>query len=224
MDLRTTAKSAAVEGVSWLIARLRTDKPVESIDDIRLDDLKREKIRLDQEEAKLMRRVEELEGEKQALFLKGKDEPSRRKKTVLARKIKELDGQAKNYDRTLAVLSQQIRIINGFVQLKENETLLKSAGISKLIYGMDLQTLQLYIERATVDGAFQMDKFSEILGVLEEREELVGGVRADEDIEEIVKAMEEAAELEAERPTAVEEGLRKVDEILTTEEAEEEPF
>lgn len=224
MDLKTTAKTAAVEGVSWLVARLQTDKPVESIDDIKLDDLRREKIRLDQEEAKLMRRVEEVEGEKEALFLKGKDEPSRRKKTVLARKIKELDGQAKNYDRTLAVLSQQIRVINGFVQLKENETLLKSAGISKLIYGMDLQTLQIYIERATVDGAFQMDKFSEILGVLEERDGLVGGVKADEDIEEIVKAMEEAAELEAEQPAAVEEGLRKVDEILTTEEAEEELF
>jgi len=69
-----------------------------------------------------------------------------------------------------------------------------------------------------------MDKFSEILGVLEEREGLVGGVKTDEDIEEIVKAMEEAAEFEAERPAAVHEGLRKVDEILATEEAEEEPF
>lgn len=220
MDVRTAARVAALEGASWLISRLSGEKPAETIDDIKLDDLKREAIRLEQEENKLMRRVEELEAARKDLFLRGTDEPGRRKKMVLARKIRQLDGRAKNYDRTLAIYSKQIQIIEGFIQLKEQEALLKSAGMSKLIHDMDLQTLQVYIEQATVNGAFQMDKLSELLEGLEEREVFVGGIKADEDIEEIVKAMEEAAELKAEHPAAIEEGLKKVERVLATEEAE----
>lgn len=194
-----------------------------SIEDIGVDELRREKIRLEQDEGKLARRVEELEKQKQELFLQGKEEPSHRKQRILATKIKEVDVQAKNLDRNLQFISRQLRIVNGFLQIKENERLMQESGISSVISQIDLATLRTYVERASVEGVFQLDKFQEILGTLEETDQLVGGVEEDKDILEIMQAFEEAKLAEMERPEAAEEvGLKRLDEILSQEEPEAE--
>ena len=192
-----------------------------SIEDISVDELRREKIRLEQEEAKMARQVEDLEAQKQQLFLKGKDEASTRQQRILATKIKELDMQARNLDKNLRFVSKQLRIINGFLQIKENQRLFQEAGVSGLISKIDLQTLQRYVEEASIEGVFQLDKFQDILRTLEETEKIVGVVEEDKDILEIMRAMQEAKLAEMERPEAVEELARqKLDEILHREEPE----
>ncbi len=194
-----------------------------SIQDISVDELRKEKIRLEQEEGKLSRRVEELEKQKQELFLQGKDEPSQRKQRILAAKIKELDVQAKNLDKNLQFISRQLRIVNGFLQIKENERLMQESGVSSVISKIDLDTLRTYVERASVEGVFQLDKFQEILGTLEETDQLVGGVEEDKDILAIMQAFQEARLAEMESPEAAEElGLKRLDEILSKEEPESE--
>ncbi|MCD6390815.1 MAG: hypothetical protein J7L92_02270, partial [Dehalococcoidia bacterium] len=70
-----------------------------SIEKVTQDELRIEKIRLDQLEAKHIQRVEKIEKEKEELFRKGVNEGSQRKQTIIARRIKELDSQAKNLDR-----------------------------------------------------------------------------------------------------------------------------
>jgi len=192
-----------------------------SIEDISVDELRREKIRLEQEEAKMARQVEDLETQKQQLFLKGKDEASARQQRILATKIKELDVQARNLDKNLRFVSKQLRIINGFLQIKENQRLFQEAGVSGLISKIDLQTLQRYVEEASIEGVFQLDKFQDILSTLEETEKIVGVVEEDKDILEIMRAMQEAKLAEVERPEAVEELARhRLDEILHREEPE----
>jgi len=192
-----------------------------SIEDISVDELRREKIRLEQEEAKMARQVEDLETQKQQLFLKGKDEASARQQRILATKIKELDVQARNLDKNLRFVSKQLRIINGFLQIKENQRLFQEAGVSGLISKIDLQTLQRYVEEASIEGVFQLDKFQDILGTLEETEKIVGVVEEDKDILDIMRAMQEAKLAEMERPEAVDELARqRLDEILHREEPE----
>ncbi len=192
---------------------------------ITTDELRMEKIRLEQEQAKMSRKVEELERQKQSLFLRGKDEPSERQRRILATKIKELDVQAHNMDRQLEFVSKQLRIVNGFTQIKENERLLQQLGISSIISRMDIATLQRYVESASVEGQFHMEKFQQVLSTLEDTEKLVGPPEEEKDITEIMRAMEEAKAAEMESPeTAEQVGLQRLNEALRakTEEPEAE--
>ena len=190
-----------------------------TLEDLALDDLHKEKTRLELEERKLIRRVEDLEGQKRQLFEEGTRETSNRKQIILARKIKELDAQVSNLDKNLQFMSRQLRVLNGFVQLKENERLLRDAGISRLITSVDLGTLQAYVDRATVDGVFHMDKFEEILSVMEESYAVAGGYEEEEDIMEIVREMQRVAE--SQEATSTDEGLLHVGEVLKDAESPE---
>lgn len=192
-----------------------------SIAKVSLDELNKERAQLEQEEGRLASKVQQLESQKEALFAQGKDEPSQRQQMIIARKIKELDVQAKNYDKSMHLFSRQIRILNGFIQVKENQQFLKERGISSLINKMDLSRLQQYVEKASVEGQFQMDSFANILGTLEEPAVASSVTEEETDISAIVAAMQEARDAEKQSPeTATDEGLKKVDKILAREKGE----
>ncbi len=189
-----------------------------SLEKVDVDELRREKIALEQQEVKFHRQIEQLERQKSEVFTKGTQEASDRAQLILARKIKDLDAQARNLDMNCSFINRQLRILNGFVQLKENQNLINNYGLSSVITKMDLSKLQTYIERATVDRQFSMDRFAEILGRLEESEGLVGDTEEDQDIREIVGAMRAAREAETGDPeSVVERGMQTVDEILHRE-------
>jgi hypothetical protein len=207
---------AIFDSLSGLFKRART------IEDIQVDELKREKIRLDQEEAKIIREVDSVEGRKRELFLRGKDESSHRQQMIIARKIKELDVKASNLDRQLKFISRQLRMVNGFMQLKENQKTLRESGLIAVLGSMDIEKLQEYVERSSIDGVFQMDKFEEILGTLEEGEVLTGNAREDEDVLEIMRLMQQAKESES-SAEAVEESFEQVNRLLSKERSEQEP-
>jgi len=191
----------------------------ETIDDLSRTDLQAERIRLEHEEKKVLDRIQQLEQEKTRLFAQGKDETSVRQQRILARRVQDADQQVQSLDRTLAFFSQQRRIIQGFIQLKENQALLHETGVSSIVASMDLQTLQSYISQASVDGEFQMEKFKDILTSLEEAPTLPGmEPEEEEDVAAIMQAMQEAKAAEEEGAVAaVEQGLERVDRILHRE-------
>jgi len=186
-------------GALDILSHLLTPKAGQNkktIADITLDELRREKIRLDQDERKLLARVREVEANKRKLFEEGVRNPSEREQKILARKIKELDVEARNMDRNLQFFSRQLRIINGFIQLKENQRILAESGVASLMGDIDLQTLQVYVDKAAVNGEFHMDKFSEILSTLEEAGSVASTIGEDDDVLQIVRAMQQAREAE----------------------------
>jgi hypothetical protein len=192
------------------------------LDKITSDEIRRERIRLEQTEQRVGREVEDLEARKRALFAKGRDESSQRQQIALARKIKELDAAAQAKDRQSAMISRQMRILSGLQILKENTSLIKDMGVSSIVSRMDLADLQAYVDKATVEGQFQMERFAEILKTIETPEgmELAG---EDSDTLAIVAAMQEAKDAEQDTPEAATEvGMKKVDEILHKKEAKEE--
>lgn len=170
--------------------------PVEgmTLEDLRLDDLRREKIRLEQEERKMLARLREVEARKRQLFEEGVRNASEREQRVFARRIKELDVRANNMDSMLQVISKQMRILNGLIQVKERARVMAESGISKLLADIDLQDLIIYIDKASVDGEFHMSKFDELLGILEEADSISPAIREDDDVNEIVRLMQEAQE------------------------------
>jgi len=188
-----------------------------SIENIGLDELNLARVKLEQEQARVIRRIDELEKQKQELFARGVEETSERKRRILAGKIRELDQQARNYDRNLASYSKQIRIINGFIFLKENRKAWADTALGRILRDMDLAELQNYVDEATAGDIFQMDKFSQVLGVLEESEGLTRVTEEDKEIEGIMAAMEAAREA-----GTVDVGLERLQEVLKPEEPEEE--
>lgn len=193
------------------------------LEKISADELRKERIRLEQAEQRLTKELDQSEERKKKLFEQGKDETSQRRQLTLARKIKELDAQARAKDQQLRMLSKQLRIIGGLIVLKENRELAENLGVSSLINRMDLDRLQQYVERATVEGQFQMDRFAQILKTIEEPEGVMAADSEDADTLSIVAAMQEAKAAEAEDPeTAVDTGMRKVDEILHANDRDDE--
>lgn len=194
--------------------------PKKSLSDLKMDDLLREKSRLGQIEHELVKRVEDLEGKKKALFMQGKDETSDRQLVVLARQIKELDVQARNIDKSLQVVAQQQRSISGFIQLKENEKLLAQSGLSSMLQKVDLQTLQTYVHRASVDGEFSMDKLRQMVGTLESSDTEPGAAEAESEVAEIVRQMQIAKVNESD-PAAVESAFSETNSVLRSADKKE---
>ncbi len=185
-----------------------------SINKISLDELRKERVRLDQIEERIGTDIEKLEDRKSELFAKGKDETNRRKQMAAARKIKELDAGIKGKDRQLAMISKQIRVLSGLATIKENQSMLNSMGVSGILSRMDIGSLQKYVERATVEGKFEMERFGEILKAMEEPEGLEIAPDEDADTLEIMKAMQDAKQEEETDPEAAKRGMQKVDDIL----------
>jgi hypothetical protein len=191
---------------------------------IALDEIRKERIRLEQAELKLLDEVTSLEAEKKELFSKGAGEGSQRLQLVMARKIKELDSRAKGRDKQLAMVSRQLRVLSGMGMLKENEALTKEMGISSMIGSMDLTDLEKYIERSMVDGEFQMEKLGSVLETLEGADSLMVGADEDDDTMAIVAAMQEAAASqsagEATGDAAIDAGLADVQNVLDKDKPE----
>ncbi|MBN1917825.1 MAG: hypothetical protein JW889_07950 [Verrucomicrobia bacterium] len=201
-------------GVTDLLKSLFGGK-AKTLESISSDELRRERIRIEQEEARHIKKLDELERDKQSLFEKGTDEPSQRQQIIVARKIKELDQQGRNYDQTLKLLSRQLRIISGFLHVKENKALLEKTAVSSLLAKMDLADLQRFVEAATVEGQFQMDKFEHILTTLEDYDLDSTAASEDTDTIAIVEAMNRARSAKNVNPeAAIREGVAEIDRIL----------
>jgi hypothetical protein len=181
-----------------------------NIEKITKDELRLEKIRLDQEEKKLVQRVDELEKEKRKLFDEGVKESSERKQVIIARKIKELDSQADHYDRQLRSVAHQIRVMNGLLMIKEQ------VGVSNdkraLVSRIPIEKLALYVEKSTVKGEFAQDRIQDILQTVEEGGDIIAGMDRgeEEDVKQIVSIFQ-TAKASGEAPEA---SMKKVEEVL----------
>jgi len=165
-----------------------------SIEDVPVEELKREKVRMEQEERKLLNEIRTLEAQKRSLFDEGVRKASEREQRVFARRIKELDAQSNNYDRLLQSISKQMRVLNGLVQIKERIRMDKEWGIAGLVSNLNLEDLMAYVSEASVTGEFNMNMFDDVLNVLEKNDVFSPNFQEDEDVLEIMKEMQMARE------------------------------
>jgi vacuolar-type H+-ATPase subunit I/STV1 len=192
--------------------------PKQTLETVDAEELRRERIRIEQQETLIGRAIEELEQKKEEFFRKGVECGSDRQKVQIARKIKELDSEIQARDKQLALISKNLRVINGLAQLKENRRILQDLGMDGLISMMDLEELQAYVEDATIEGQFQMERFTGLLNSLDDAESVYGVPSEDEDTLAIVEAMNEAAS--AGTDSAISDELRQLDETLHAAAAE----
>ncbi len=187
---------------SWF----RTANFTPRLQDLDPDAIRRERIRIEQTELKITREIDELEQQKAALFTKGTNCDSDRQRVQIARKINEVDGVIRAKDQQLAMISKNQRVLQGVAQLKENERLLRDLGMEGLVGKMDLVELQSYIEQATVEGQFQMERFTRLLESLDGAEAVFHTTNEDAETLAILDAMHEAS------------GRRNIPEAVVTKE------
>lgn len=192
-----------------------------SIGKVGLDDLRREKIRLDHEEARFVGRSEQIEKQKEQLFQQLVNEPSQVRQTILARKIKERDEEGKGHIRLSRHLGHQLRIVNGLIAIKEEARMMTKEAVG-LLSKIPFDELVSYVESITTNGEFERGRVNDLLKTLEEGQGLMSIPLAgeDEDVRKIVavaqevRSQGEAGEVPTEK---VQNGLRQINKYLSKE-------
>jgi hypothetical protein len=117
-------------------------------------------------------------------------------------------------DNNQRMLSQQVRMINGFMQIKENQKDFDRIGVGSIIAKMDTDALQQYMENVMVENQLQVEKFGEVLSSLED---MAKNLIKEEDTDtlKLVELMNEVRAAQEENPEeALEKTYQKVDQTL----------
>jgi len=186
-----------------------------TIEDIKLDDLNKEQVRLDQQKRMLLTELREVERQKRTVFEQGVKNTSDRERTALAREIKSLDLKAQNKDRILQSIEKQKQIIEGLTMIKERARMMNESGLASVIGNMDLADLITYVDRASVDGEFHIKKFDEVLRTLGQVDTFSSQMSEDPDVLDIVKQME-AASMAADSPEAIEDHFSQMNQEIAS--------
>lgn len=171
--------------LDWLTSRFK--KPTQTLDDIPLEELRREQVRLEQQEKKLVKEIDDLENKKKALFAEGKaaDGSTHRQRSI-AQRIVSVDREVKMTDRKLRTISKQLQAVNNFVYLKQSKRELEQSGLFGMINQMDLEDLDAWIEKASIDGELNVSKLEDMLQRVSSNMGLASEIEEDPEIAQIM--------------------------------------
>ncbi len=181
--------------------------------DVSFEELRRERIRIEQTETRLMREIEELEQQKSNYFNKGVVEPvSIRQQRQIARKVNELESIIQGQDKQLLLINRNLRVLTGLVELKGQLDSSEDPGMEGLINQMDLEELQTYVEHATIEGQFQIEKLTKILNSMDDANNGYSVTGEDAGTQKILEDMQKARQARTE--SSFKDGIREVDDLL----------
>ncbi|MEB3846702.1 MAG: hypothetical protein GSR74_01850, partial [Desulfurococcales archaeon] len=136
------------------------------IDKVKVEELERELVRLDNQIRLLIKEIQRLEKKKKELFQEGIGK-SDVEKLLLAEKIKDVDTEVKMKLREYNKLMKQRRALSNLIRLKKWEARLKEKGIWEKIKSVEPDKLMEALSKVQFeDQAFEqnIDKINEILG------------------------------------------------------------
>lgn len=194
-----------------------------TLNDIQMDEVLKGKIRLEHKQTRILAEVREVEKKKRDLFTEGAKNASVREKKVIAYKIKELDSRGINLDRMLQAIHVQMRVINNFIQIKEQEQMNKEMGLESIFGSINIEELIVYMEDAMVNGELNMKRLQNLADGLDKHNIMSEVFNDDDDVMDIVRQMELAGE-KADSPQVIEEMYTKMEEKLQEKQKPEENF
>jgi len=172
------------------------------IEKVKVEDLEKEKLKVDNHILLISKEIEKLEKEKKELFRQGIGK-SDIEKLLLAEKIKELDAEVRMKIREYRRLMKQRRALSNLIRLKKWEKQLKEKGIWEKIKSIEPDKLmQMLTEVEFKEAQFEknLDKINEILGAEYAK------IEVDEATREIMQMWEKVEKAEL-SPEEVEEKL-----------------
>ncbi len=172
------------------------------IEKVKVENLEKEKLKVDNHILLISKEIEKLEKEKKELFRQGIGK-SDIEKLLLAEKIKELDAEVRMKIREYRRLMKQRRALSNLIRLKKWEKQLKEKGIWEKIKSIEPDKLmQMLTEVEFKEAQFEknLDKINEILGAEYAK------IEVDEATREIMQMWEKVEKAEL-SPEEVEEKL-----------------
>ncbi|MFM9959718.1 MAG: hypothetical protein ACKV2Q_00635 [Planctomycetaceae bacterium] len=157
------------------------------------EQLDRQRIRLEHEEQRKTKEIEQLEQQKETLFRDGTGAVSDRQRMALARKIKEVDGLIQARDKELCLLARNLHVIHSLSQLTENQRTVSTLGLEKVLKDVDLEAVKDYVDRLAAEQELTSNRFASLTQSLTSFDSLTGNGADDADTLAIVEAMHQAA-------------------------------
>ncbi len=202
--------------VSDLIDKLFRKRGRSWIDKVRVEELEKERVNLDNQLLMLSREIENLEKKKKQLFKEGIGK-SATEKMLLAEKIKDIDLEIKIKLKEYNRLMKQRRALSNLIRLKRWEARLKEKGIWEKIRSLEPDRLVEVLSRVEFEEELfdkNIDKINEILG------EKAAKIEMDESTREIMELWEKVEHSEL-APEEAEEMLKAEIKPETAEEGKE---
>jgi len=165
-----------------------------TLNDIKMEDAQRGKIRLEHKQNVLLNEIRDIEKQKRALFSEGVQKAGAREQKTLALKIVQLDKRMHNLDRTLEAIYVQLRVIDSFIMIKEQESLNKEMGLQSVFGDMDLNELVMYMQKSVEDGELNMLTLKTLADDVDRHNIMSEGFSNDPDVLEVMEYFQKARE------------------------------
>jgi hypothetical protein len=173
---------------------------------ITAQDIRLEKIRLEQKEKKMASEIESLSKEKEELFRKGADTSSKSLRMIYARKFEECTKRLQLAERESIRLWKEVRVITALNHVYEHT---RGSGGERLLSRLtDAQIMDVMklIDADDIKGEVFNERLDQIMGVVEASDSNKEPIGAEgKEILGIWEKMDEGA-------MELEEGLKKADE------------
>jgi hypothetical protein len=167
-------------------------KPENMLDQISLEDLKRKKIGLEQDERMMLLDLREIEKDKRKLFDEGTKNYSNTEREIIANKIKRIEGKATNIKVRLDTNSQKQEVIEGLIDLKREATLLTESTGDTFLGNYELGEFLAAIHKLKVEGEYNRENVRDLLAQVRKDSKTSSEIVKDPEIQKIVEAMQRA--------------------------------
>lgn len=214
MSERDSFVSAFVKGITGKFSRAKR------LDDIPLDELNREALRLENAERAFEIKVGKLETQKKDLFAQGSRTNSDRERRIIARQMQEVETEIKSHERMLMGTSKQKRVIKGLILLKKEQEYLATSEVGSAIKKLDITTLTSWVTDQTSESDLNLDRVDDILDSLEMGDKVRKTHSENSAVDDLVRQMAMAHD-DANDPSILDAHYREADDLLRSKKEQE---
>lgn len=157
--------------MAWLnVFNRKTTGLPENLQQLDTDSLRKERIRLDNEERRLNKLVINTQRKRTNTlnnYHAARENGENHQAKLVARQLKNIDDELRGLDLRHDALNKQQRMTNGLMVLKENEAFITRIAGSSQLNKMNIVELQSWVEHATEKGELSMERLEQMIGTMD---------------------------------------------------------
>ena len=157
---------------------------------LKLDDLNRERITLQQEQHKLDMEADRLHKDEIQLKSEYGVAQTPTQKKIVARKIQNVRLRNRAIDTKSTHCYKLAQTVNNFILIKENMEFFDRMGVATILTQMDMGEIETYINEATVEGTLQQEKLAGVLQQVSEGSERIIESTVDQSLNELMAELD----------------------------------
>lgn len=161
-----------------------------TLSDLKLDDLNRERITLQQEQRKLDTEADRLHTDEIQMKSEYGEAQTPTQKKIVARKIQNTRLRARAVDAKSSHCHKLMQTVNNFILIKDNMEFFDRMGVATMLTDMDMGEMEVFINEATIEGTLQQEKLATMLQQVSEGAETIIQGTSDEGLDELMAELD----------------------------------